>query len=109
LTGTCGTDRINFWPRSARPWSCFSTFDFIRDIKIGLSQGRVRAGAYGGLARRTYRVLGNEVNTVPRLMGQAEPGQIIVSPHVAEAVANRYHLKQVGQVALKGKTVPLTR
>lgn len=40
-------------------------------MRIGLSQGVMRTGAYGGVTRRTYGVLGNEVNFAARLMQQA--------------------------------------
>src|SRR3970282_421823 len=34
---------------------------FIRPVQIGISLGRTRAGAYGGVARRTYGVMGDDV------------------------------------------------
>ena len=43
--------------------------DFIRDVRIGISQGRMRAGDYGGSTRRTYGVLSDKVNIAARLMG----------------------------------------
>ncbi|MBI1879303.1 MAG: hypothetical protein HYR94_13985, partial [Chloroflexi bacterium] len=35
---------------------------FIEEVQIGLSQGRMRVGAYGSQTRRTYGVLGSEAN-----------------------------------------------
>jgi len=81
--------------------------DFISDVQIGISQGRVRAGAYGGLARRTYGVLGDEVNLAARLMSQAEPGQIMISQDIAVATATAYRLEFIGEIKLKGKAEPL--
>lgn len=80
---------------------------YITGIQIGISQGRMRTGAYGGQTRRTYGVLGDEVNTSARLMGQAKPGQILVSPQVAEAAARNYHFHYLGEIQLKGKREPL--
>ena len=34
--------------------------------QIGISRGTMRAGAYGAASRRTYGVLGNEVNLAAR-------------------------------------------
>jgi adenylate cyclase len=80
----------------------------IRGVQIGISQGRMRTGAYGGPMRRTYGVLGDEVNLAARLMGKAKPGQILVSQRIANAVAQCYHLDAMGLIKLKGKQVPLS-
>jgi adenylate cyclase len=81
--------------------------DFISGVQIGISQGRMRAGAYGGPMRRTYGVLGDEVNVAARLMGKAESGQIWVSERVADAATKHYRFDYVGAIPLKGKTEPL--
>jgi adenylate cyclase len=77
--------------------------DFITGAQIGISQGRMRTGAYGGTMRRTYGVIGDEVNLAARLMGVAEPGQILVSQRIADAVATSYRLKYLGPIKVKGK------
>ncbi|RME40271.1 MAG: adenylate/guanylate cyclase domain-containing protein, partial [Caldilineae bacterium] len=81
-------------------------FDFLHGIQIGLSQGRMRAGAYGGTMRRTYGVLGDEVNLAARLMGQAQAGQILVSKPVADAASQSYHFQSLGRIKIKGKEDP---
>ncbi len=80
---------------------------FITPPQIGISQGRMRTGAYGGNARQTYGVLGDEVNVSARLMGVAKPGQILLSSHLAEQVARHYECQSLGSMKLKGKQVPL--
>jgi predicted ATPase/class 3 adenylate cyclase len=80
---------------------------FVGQVQIGISWGRMRAGAYGGLARHTYGVLGDEVNMAARLMQRAEPGQIIISQRGAEAVAQEYHLDHLGLIKVKGKEEPI--
>jgi len=80
---------------------------FIRDVQVGITQGRIWAGAYGGATRRTYGVLGDDVNLAARLMAKAEPGQILITQNVAEIVARHYHLQPIGQVAVKGKLEPV--
>jgi len=52
---------------------------FIARVQMGISCGTMRAGAYGGATRRTYGVLGDEVNLAARLMEHAAPGQVLVS------------------------------
>jgi class 3 adenylate cyclase len=81
--------------------------NFIGAVQIGISQGRLRTGAYGGETRRTYGVLGDEVNTSARLMGKAIPGQILVSPQIVQAASRSYAFKELGAYVLKGKAEPL--
>jgi predicted ATPase/class 3 adenylate cyclase len=76
-------------------------------VQIGISQGRMRAGAYGGPTRRTYGVLGDEVNLAARLMQAAGPGQIVVSQRIADAIARDYQLDYIGPVHVKGKREPV--
>lgn len=44
--------------------------------RIGVAQGLMYTGIYGGVARRTYGILGDKVNLAARLMEHAAPGQI---------------------------------
>ncbi len=82
---------------------------FIQDIRIGISRGKMRAGAYGGKGRRTtYGVLGQEVSLAARLMGKAKSGQILVSQHVFEATVKHYNFDSLGLVELKGKPKPVS-
>jgi predicted ATPase/class 3 adenylate cyclase len=53
--------------------------------QIGISQGVMRVGTYGGPTRRTYGVQGREANLAARLMQQAAPGEILVSGRVRAA------------------------
>lgn len=82
--------------------------DFVGKVQIGISQGRMRTGDYGGTARRTYGTLGDEVNVAARLMGVAAPGQILVTQQIAQAAASRNEFECIGQISVKGKQDPLT-
>lgn len=77
--------------------------DFIDAVQLGLSQGRMRVGAYGSETRRTYGVLGDATNLAARLMSLAQPGQILLSQSMADAVDTQFRLQDLGHVALKGK------
>ncbi len=80
---------------------------FVEAPQIGISQGRMRTGAYGGQTRRTYGVLGDEVNMAARLMQLAPPGQIMVSRPIATAVSENYQLADLGPTHVKGKAEPI--
>lgn len=82
-------------------------FPFIGRVAIGISQGRMRVGAYGSENRRTYGVLGDETNLAARLMSKAEAGQILVSQRVAEQIDERFQLRAMGAMRFKGKSDPL--
>jgi predicted ATPase/class 3 adenylate cyclase len=83
--------------------------DFIaaQSIRIGISQGIIRAGPYGGPTRCTYGAMGDEVNLSARLMGQAKPGQILVSQRIVNAVSDTYQYQAIGPVHVKGKDLPV--
>ena len=81
--------------------------DGVLGTQIGISRGRMRTGAYGGPTRRTYGVLGDDVNMAARLMSTAELGQILVSQQIADSVARQYTLRYVGAISIKGKQAPM--
>ncbi len=81
---------------------------FITGVQIGLSRGTMRTGAYGGTTRRTYGVLGDEVNLAARLMQAASPGQIIISGRVQYAAAGSFIFEALPAIRVKGKAQPVT-
>ncbi|NUM48588.1 MAG: AAA family ATPase, partial [Anaerolineales bacterium] len=80
------------------------TLPFLEPVQIGLTRGTMRTGAYGGPTRRTYGVLGDEVNLAARLMTLAAPGQILVSERVQKATAHTFTFETLPPVRVKGKT-----
>jgi class 3 adenylate cyclase len=76
-------------------------------LQIGISQGILRCGAYGGSTRRTYGVLGDDVNLAARLMSEAAPGEILLSGRVQQALAGQFVLDPRPPIPLKGKAEPL--
>jgi adenylate cyclase len=81
--------------------------DFITGVRIGISQGRMRTGAYGGTMRRTYGVLGDDVNLAARLMQAALPGHTLVSSRVRRATGESFSWQALPAVSVKGKAEPL--
>lgn len=77
---------------------------FVDSAQLGLSQGRMRVGPYGGPTRRTYGMLGDAVNLAARLMAKADSGEILASQSVAAIVMHRYQLQELAPVQLKGKS-----
>ncbi len=79
---------------------------YIEAVQIGISQGRMRAGAYGGTNHRTYGVLGDEVNMAARLMMAAKPGQILVSLAARRSISKGFILEELPPIRVKGKSEP---
>jgi predicted ATPase/class 3 adenylate cyclase len=83
-------------------------FDFLGPVQVGVSQGSCRTGAYGGATRRTYGVLGDEVNMAARLMQAAPGGQALVSEGVRRATGERFTWEALPPFSVKGKARPVT-
>ncbi len=82
--------------------------NFITTTQIGISQGRMRTGAYGGSMRRTYGVLGDEVNLSARLMQSAQSGQILASLKVWQSAAHAFVWERLPDIRVKGKSEPIS-
>jgi adenylate cyclase len=87
--------------------SITAALDFIDNIQIGISQGRMRTGAYGGSESRTYGVLGDEVNLAARLMQAARPGQILGSKVMRLAAGDGFMWEDLSVIRVKGKSEPV--
>jgi predicted ATPase/class 3 adenylate cyclase len=74
----------------------------IHSVCIGLSRGTMRTGAYGSMSRRTYGVLGDEVNLAARLMQRAASGQVLVSQTVWQAAPD-FRWEALPAFEVKGK------
>ena len=82
-------------------------FDYVQHVQMGISQGEMRVGAYGGSTRSAYGVQGNDVNIAARLMTHAEPRQILVTQRIADAISGKFDLRELGNIPLKGQSKPL--
>ena len=81
-------------------------FDFIQSIRIGISLGTLRVGAYGSSTRRTYAALGDDVNLAARLMMNAVTDEILITGRVQIEVADAFVLEPREPISMKGVTEP---
>lgn len=86
---------------------CCDRREQIKPVQIGIAQGRLRAGAYGSTTRRTYGVLGDDVNLAARLMQHAVPGTVLVDRAVCEAAGTAFIWEDIGPIDVKGKLGPV--
>jgi adenylate cyclase len=76
-------------------------------LHIAVHTGPVVAGSLGGGAGAAYDVTGDTVNTASRLLGEAEPGTILVAASTHALASHRFAFKPAGAVALRGKSGPM--
>ncbi|MEM7330647.1 MAG: adenylate/guanylate cyclase domain-containing protein, partial [Chloroflexota bacterium] len=81
--------------------------NFISSIQIGVSYGHTYTGAYGGEQRKTYGVLGNDVNLAARLMGMAQDRTVFVSSRIKKATENAFDFASMGLKKIKGLDEPI--
>ena len=78
----------------------------VHQIRIGISTGTIRAGAYGGAVRCGYGAQGSEVNIAARLMVACKPGFILATAAVAKAATTTYDFDPLGMMTFKGREKP---
>lgn len=82
-------------------------FDFLGPVQIGITHGRMRVGAYGGVDRRTYGVLGDATNLAARLMQAAPPGVILASDEAEQRAGHAFQWEKLPAIRVKGKREPV--
>jgi adenylate cyclase len=76
--------------------------------RIGIAHGPAFAGEVGEpRGRREYNILGDTVNIAARLMGHAEPNQILLTEAVHREIAPHVDCESLGAISLKGKSAPM--
>ena len=81
--------------------------DFLQPLQMGITQGTLRVGAYGGQTRKTFGALGDEVNLAARLMTSAAAGEILLSGHVHTSGQPNFVFEPRPPYAMKGKAEPV--
>jgi adenylate cyclase len=75
---------------------------FLAPLQIGISQGVMRVGAYGGKTRRDYGALGDDVNLAARLMTSSAPGEILISGRLRKALPDDFIVEARPSMEMKG-------
>jgi class 3 adenylate cyclase len=81
--------------------------DWVTELRIGISQGPLRIGAYGSTTRRTYGALGDDVNLAARLMSMAQAQQVLVTGRIMRTAEDQFVFTDLGEHVLKGKSEPM--
>ena len=74
---------------------------------IGIHCGDAFVGNLGPSFRKDFTAIGDVVNTASRLESNAAQSQILVSRDVYEIIKNRATVVSVGEIHLKGKSMPM--
>lgn len=76
-------------------------------VSIGMNSGPVVVGNLGSSRRMDYSVISDTVNVAARLEGVASANDIIISSHTRDIVGDRFRLKELKPVSVKGKKEPI--
>jgi class 3 adenylate cyclase len=74
----------------------------------GIAQGYATLGQIGFAERSGYTAIGTVCNLVARLCAEAKDGQILIAGRVAAAVEKLIAVEDLGSLALKGLTQPVS-
>jgi len=74
----------------------------------GIAQGYATLGQIGFAERSGYTAIGTVCNLAARLCAEAKDGQILIAGRVAAAVEKAIALEDLGSLALKGLTQPVS-
>ena len=74
---------------------------------VGVHCGEAIVGNLGPSFRKDYTAIGDVVNTAARLESNAKKSQILISTDVYDLLKDRIMVESVGEIALKGKSLPM--
>ena len=73
----------------------------------GVHCGEAIVGNLGPFFRKDYTAIGDTVNTAARLKSVAARSQVLISRDVYDLLKDRIKAESIGEIPLKGKSVPL--
>jgi len=76
-------------------------------IGIGLNSGEVVMGNMGSEDHMDYTVIGDNINIAARMCGIAQPGQVLASKSIADAIGEDATMLDMHPVMVKGKDQPI--
>ena len=91
---------------AAHVWSTLPAGEQLR-IRIGLNSGPVVFGRVGDKEGASVTAIGDTANVAARLQSEAEPGQVVCSAPVAEAISAFVESRALGARKVKGKALPI--
>jgi adenylate cyclase len=74
---------------------------------VGVHCGEAIVGNLGPSFRKDYTAIGDTVNTAARLESNAKKSQVLISRDVYDLLGDRITAESIGEIPLKGKSVPL--
>ena len=80
-----------------------SNFQFPLSTHMGIAEGQMRVGAYGGATQFTYGAIGDAANLAARLMQAAPLGEIRCDYNVYRAASKRRAFEILPPIRIKGK------
>ena len=75
---------------------------------VGIAQGYATLGRIGFEGRFDYTAIGTVTNVAARLCAEAKDGQVLVTQRVAAAIDKIAELQDLGDIAFKGLSRPIT-
>ncbi|HWC24701.1 MAG TPA: adenylate/guanylate cyclase domain-containing protein [Flexivirga sp.] len=93
--------------RMLRTATRIAAHDGALGVRVGVNTGHVFAGDFGPAIRRTYSIKGDAVNLAARLLGHAEPGQVVATEAAAAACDAELVSTALAPFTVKGKRDPI--
>ena len=76
-------------------------------VGIAINTGKAMVGYVGTQERAEFNVLGNLIKTTYRMQEYALPNRIFVGASTAQAISNKYLVKEAGSLSMKWRAQPI--
>jgi predicted ATPase/class 3 adenylate cyclase len=76
-------------------------------VRLGLNTGLVVVAAIGDNLRMDYTAVGDTTNTASRMLGLAEPGQVVAAEATQRLIAAYFETRQLGTFTVKHRAQPV--